>query len=265
VGFGSYMQLRLPSWWHLKAECQATEMALRNLNEGERPEVPMLEAVSGLARLLLPIQIDRPDLRDMESTFLEQELKGLVHRIQSDFGPVIILIDDMDALSDEQQTDFLRVLRPLSKIKNVICVITAPFDLYDKLKNGDDDLSDVHSTVHDIYVMGIPTLFELTPPSHFAGHMVQFRFSHIRNKTQNDVAYMAVTEFVEELLVANMRFPLLRTGASPSCVQHLLKNWDRKYLADILAGLKNNGASKREVLRELEKMANFSQRTPFSP
>jgi hypothetical protein len=173
-------QLALPDWWELKSRCRGIQEELRR--GAAEPAGFSLGGFAEIARLVLPVSSDRPDYGNLETAFLEQEIKGLLRDCAAQFGRVIILVDDVDVLPTDKYGDLMRLLRPLCKVEGTWCLVSVPLPFYRLFRYGLGN--DVQSTVQGVWVLGNSDLywpewektdghepFELKPDSSVRKHL----------------------------------------------------------------------------------------------
>ena len=236
----------LPAWWDFKFRCYDLLLQLAQRAQKEPADLALVGQLAALAKMFLPVGVAGPDYQAMETPFLEQELKRLLHDCRVHFGRVIVLIDDVDVLPGEKHPELLRILRPVSKVRGATFLIAAPLHFFHLYRYA--SLNDVQSTVQNVIVMGDPKLFR-------GAEGKEEPFS---------LKIEALKESLEQLLAANMRIPC-SSGTLPGFVKNLAACWvsgeNKKRVDD---ELERCGASKRELLRELDRMLSIPGRQPFA-
>ncbi|MBC7777853.1 MAG: hypothetical protein H7246_20635 [Phycisphaerae bacterium] len=263
VGFAAFFlaaQYCLPSWWHLKAKCKAMRVELRGKEEhaNTTPDKESLaNPVAGIAKLFLPVPSDTEAYHSMETPFLEQEVKRLLYRVSREFGRLVILIDDVDALPSKDFSTFMRLLRPISKVSGVVCIVTVPMHFYYHLYF--EDANDIHSTAQGVCILGDPDLFNRPDP---INPEASFKLK------PNALNTLLVQ--VKNLLVAQLRISC-ELGTAPSFIADLAELWDcsndPKKADAVRLALVQFGPSKREILREclrlIDARASGKKTIPF--
>lgn len=190
------------------------------------------------------------EIRQLDLTFQLEAFKTIVRRCVSAFGRVVFLIDDMDVVRRDHFPELLQLLRPLSKIDGVCCVLAVPKYFYYGLKI--KTKSDLHSTIQQCRLLGDP------------------RFQTWLEDGGADAADDALRPLLEPMLVTlfQSRFLPRFTALSDSdaWISHLLDLWfppgirkPRRYakgpkpwtLGKTLAEYQ---PSRREFLRETKRM-----------
>lgn len=148
---------RLPRHWNVYGDCYRTMLSLQRRDSPSAADLPWIDKFSGLAKSLFPAADETSALNDMDGPFLEEEVKRLLDKIAKAYGRVIILMDDVDAMPNNCFPDFVRLLRPLGKVRNVRCVVAVPRYFYEAYYQ--PDASDLHSTVTKVVMLADPYLF----------------------------------------------------------------------------------------------------------
>ncbi len=141
-----------PHWWPLYAECAALKTAPAPNSADAK-----VEGVPGLGTLLqpfLPKSITNSDMATLDTPFLQDRFRLLLADCQRVFGRVIILIDDIDTLPFERFAEFFRVIRPISRIPEVVCLVCVPTYFAEAAKRL--TLGDLHSTFRQVLLVGDP-------------------------------------------------------------------------------------------------------------
>jgi len=235
----------LPAWWDFKFRCYDLLTQLTQRTDKEPGDLPLVGQLAALAKMFLPVGVAGPDYQAMETPFLEQELKRLLHDCRVHFGRVIVLIDDIDVLPGEKHPELLRILRPVSKVRGATFLIAAPLHFFHLYRYA--SLNDVQSTVQNVIVMGDPELFTGADGKKAP---FQLKMDSLLNSLQ-------------QLLAANMRVPCA-SHALPLFVQKIADCWvEAKNVQVVKDELDRCGSSKRELLRELDRMLSNPGRQPF--
>lgn len=236
----------LPSWWNDLLFFRRTRAALSAAAGSEAGSIELPD-VAGILSRVLPKGEDRDELDKLGIPFLLARMKEILIRARRTFGKVVVLVDDADMLPSSKFHELLRVLRPLSKVPGVRCVIALPPQFFAAFKS--QTLGDVHSSLRDCYMLADPKLFYLHEGS------VRLR----GDLTRGDLKLWLVN-----LLAARCRVPLIDHDekALVACKPFAdsLENWD---FTDDLAELRDEeqrffervGPSRREMLRVLSARA----------
>lgn len=244
--------LVLPRWWWTYVECAGMLDALRSRDSGSTPDLPGVSQITSVVKLLLPQAAGLPDIRNMDAPFLQQEIKRLLRHCTRAFGGVVILIDDVDVLPSSNFHELFRILRPLSKTKNVRCVVCVPAYFYHAMSV--DLLSDVHSTARCCHLLGDPSIY--------------------RGRTQNfRIRRMELAEFrayLAQVLYSRLKIPVRITPGNAEALEplkYVIDRWCERCGKNdwkrIWSYLKRINASRREIIRECDHLLQYSSRVPF--
>lgn len=237
--------LALPGWWeHFVYSGRMT----RQLRAQDDARFIPLPYVGTLLAQVLPKGHDVEELDKISMPFLQQRTKEILNRCAATFGRVVILVDDADVLPSDQFHLLMRILRPISKVRNVSCVIAVPEFFFDVFKSA--KLGDAHSTIRECHFLGNPAIYS-------PGYDEPF-------KLKSKLTRSNFHDQVVELLRSRLRSPL--ADGTTAQLKELdlfvaaLTLWDFDPKAD--AGrplrdhekffLKYKGLSRREWIREIE-------------
>jgi hypothetical protein len=143
-----------PHWWPLYAECAALKTAPAPNSVDAK-----VEGVPGLGTLLqpfLPKSITNSDMATLDTPFLQDRFRLLLADCQRVFGRVIILIDDIDTLPFERFAEFFRVIRPIARIPEVVCLVCVPTYFAEAARRL--TLGDLHSTFRQVLFVKDPEI-----------------------------------------------------------------------------------------------------------
>jgi hypothetical protein len=245
-------QFLLPKWWWTYGRCQSLADAIRGRDGQSAPtDLPFGSHVTALARILLPQPAGLPDLRSMDSPFQHQQIKELLRRCAADFGRVVILIDDVDVLPSSEFHELFRLLRPMSKVTGVRCVVCVPLYFYYAIKA--ESLGDIHSTAQRCLVMGDPDLY--SGPAE--------KFSLRQGLTAHEFA-----KKLRAVLATRLRLKVsggAHAAKGAAVIDHLTERWGAAPAdwARVKAYLNRVGASRRELIRETARLVDNPRGRPF--
>ena len=144
----------LPRWWENYVKFRYFALATDNRNFNLNPQLPFFAAF--LAQIL-PSRVAHKELDRLSIPFLQQRLKEVLKLSAESHKRVVILVDDADILPLDQYNNLLRVLRPVSKVKGVSCLIAVP-NFFGPLLDS-VSLGDAHSTVRNYAYLGMPEFY----------------------------------------------------------------------------------------------------------
>lgn len=213
----------IPDWWDSYLYFDRMHSRLRSEPVGRMADVPFFGTLGSLGWLvarLLP-NSETPDQVDKVSEpFIQELTKQALLECTSSFDRVVVLIDDIDALPSDKFHEILRIIRPLSKVQGVRCVLATPLLFHFALKQ--KSFSDIHSTVQGSVVVGDK---ELVP-----------NWREEPGEVTKDKAKLQ--DFLIELVVSRLRFPLVLDLAERP-----------KYLIDMIrSGRKEDRESARKAV-----------------
>ncbi|MBX3362175.1 MAG: hypothetical protein KF912_00520 [Phycisphaeraceae bacterium] len=126
-------------------------------------------AVGDAITSLLPNADDPRRAEEADLSFLSDFMKETLIRAVNVFGSVVIVLDDTDIApipgrrngarptdppSGDMLKELLQVIRPMSKVKGVRCVVVALDHRYPGLVE-DKSMADFHSTCREMYLLGV--------------------------------------------------------------------------------------------------------------
>jgi hypothetical protein len=258
--------LTLPRWWNLYVHAQWLHTALRVGDDNQTFDLPQISYLTGMVRLLLPRSSDTPDVRELDTPFLQQHVKELL-RVCLDPWPdsrVLVLIDDVDVMPSSDFHELFRLLRPLSKVPGVCCIVCVPMFFYHVLHG--EELGDMHSTISECYVLGNPKLY---------GPFPRFELKLKDASKSPDEKVEEFAAMLPHLFLSRLRF---RTAGSEGADEFgktkafgfLRSQWERAlktpagHVENAIAYLDRIGASRRELLRETKRLLDDLDRSAFS-
>ena len=152
--------LILPRWW--ESYCYVERILARVRSEPNQRviDAPLLASMGSLSwylAKLLPTSESSEQLDKISEPFIQELMKQALSECTRTFPRVVILIDDVDALPNQEFHRVMRLLRPISKVPGVRCVLSTPLFFHYVL--GEKNFSDIHSTVQASIVVGNPVLF----------------------------------------------------------------------------------------------------------
>jgi hypothetical protein len=234
--------LLLPRWWEPYLQFRKLSHQLQAPDDGRMVPLPYLGAI--LAQVL-PKSEDYEELDKISMPFLQSRTRQALEVCVHAFGRVVIIIDDVDILPSGQYHELLRLLRPVSKVPGVCCVLAVPQLFHDVWKSG--ALNDAHSTIAQCIVVGDPDFYairqgEAVPDGHLSRERLR--------------------RFLVKLLCSRMGAPLAGDCSVDDLAAHpfvadAMRNWrfdaagdDRVALErEETLFLEQKGLSRREWLR----------------
>ena len=152
--------LVLPRWW--ESYCYVERILARVRSEPNQRvfDAPLFASMGSLSWFLarlLPTSESSEQLDKISEPFIQELMKQTLSECTRTFPRVVILIDDVDALPNQEFHRVMRLVRPISKVPGVRCVLSTPLFFHYVL--GEENFSDIHSTVQASIVVGNPLLF----------------------------------------------------------------------------------------------------------
>ena len=253
----SACQFLLPLWWEHYVRCRSRLDVFRRRDDSKNPELPYVSQFTSAVSVLLPKTTPEEDFREMDTPFLQQAVKDLLRETSHALERVVILIDDVDVLPSDAFHSLLRLLRPLSKVPDLRCVVCVPIFMYDALSAS--KMGDLHSTVREVHVLGDPELFE-GPKKNFAPS------DGMKNK---DVLRESLVSLLRSRIILPIdwsRGANPPTAGEPEFLKDLIERWtpnDEKHWGRVQRQLEQNGASRREIIRETDQLLRGATHWPF--
>lgn len=260
--------LRLPRWWWTYTYCDSLLDAFKTKDPAQTtPEIPYFSSLGSFARSFLPRSATVTDIRELETPFLEQQMKDLLRRCSNDLGGVVILIDDVDVLPKTLFAQLFQILRPIGKEPGVRCVICVPTYFHFAMLS--QSPGDLHSTVRQSWLLGdaaicsaINNVLESATDATLKEFETSLRNqigSLVRARLRIRVDVPPKTQDVEKALFMLEEYVWKRW--QPYAAN---RHDDRKKLLLSLAStLKEIGSGRRELLRETERLLTFKSKRPF--
>ncbi|MBI3818031.1 MAG: hypothetical protein HY286_05010 [Planctomycetes bacterium] len=252
----------LPSWWNDYITYRKLFLTLRARQDETSPDLPYFTSLTTLVRAVLPHGNDSDRIEDLSVPFLQDQLKDILKKCVKTFGHVVILLDDVDVLSSDKFPEFFRIIRPISKVTGVRCLVSVPAYFYFQFNS--HVISDLHSTVRNVYFLGNPDIF----------HGAEEFF------VSKKLTAAVWTEFISKLLESRLRVRVVPAIAGdpvprPGPIGFTMAPWrellkDPKFLNNTIPDFLNSvGQSRRELIREIERTlretADSGTRTGYSP
>jgi hypothetical protein len=146
----------LPQWWQPYLLFRKLSHQLQAPDDGRLVPLPYLGAI--LAQVL-PKSEDYEELDKISMPFLQSRTRQVLEQCVRAFGRVVIIVDDVDILPSTQYHELLRLLRPVSKVPGVYCVLAVPGLFHDVWTSS--ALNDAHSTISQCIVVGDPEFYRI--------------------------------------------------------------------------------------------------------
>lgn len=248
--------LSLPRWWECYLLMNRILSRVRSEPAQRFMDMPLLApmgSVSWYLTRLLPSSESPDQLDKISEPFVQELIKQALHECSLAFRRTVILVDDIDALPSSEFHSVMRLLRPMSKVSGVRCILATPLFFHFVL--GDENFSDVHSTVRTSIVVGNPTIFrdwpqrpdKLTESRKFLREfLIDLVVSRLRMNLRDD--YHGRRAEVSKLILQSPAF------------KFVLDPWMREDDTFILELFTRFGTSRREIIRVMDEALKPSLR-----
>lgn len=246
----------LPRWWESYLYFDRILARMRSEPAHRLIDTPLLAPLGTLAWFLarvLPSSESTEQVDKISEPFVQELTKQALVECSKSFRRIVVLIDDVDALPSQEFRSIMRLLRPLSKVPGVRCVLSTP--LYFHFVLGEEKLGDIHSTVQASIVVGNSQIFAEWPEQ--PGKVTEDR--------------MELENFLIDLVVSRLRTGLRDIPFSSKeekrkiilqspAFRYVLEPWIKPSDDFIFELFRRFGTSRREVLRVLHAALRFSLR-----
>ena len=242
MSFGVFF---LPTWWESYLYFDRILSRVRsepNQRVSDMPIFAPMGSFSWYLSRLLPTSESSEQLDKISEPFLQELMKQVLSECTRTFPRVVFLIDDLDALPSREFHGAMRLLRPISKVPGVRCILATPLFFHYVL--GNENPSDVHSTVQASIVVGNPRIFpdfpedteKITPESEILREfLVDLIVSRFRLKLRED-SEMNRDEFNKIIQKTNP-------------FEFILQPWIQDKDELIFELFRKFGTSRREIIR----------------
>lgn len=185
--------ISIPRWWDTYLELTQFESSQ---TAGNAPPFELFGVIGNFLAAFLPRSDNREAVDKTSLPFVQENIKRVFNLCQC-FNNIVVLIDDIDALPQEKHAQLLRIIRPLSKVSKVRCVLSVPIYYYHFMYG--DKLTDLNSTLREVLVLGDSDIFRVNG--------AEMRIELAKTHSQERDRYLA------SILLSRYK---LRTGASLS-------------------------------------------------
>ena len=255
----------IPRWWESYMFFDRTLTRIRTERGQKMLDGPLFTASGSfgwfLARIL-PSTDDPNQMDKVSEPFVQELTKDVMEECRICFDRTVILIDDVDALPSDRFGEIIRLLRPISKMKNVRCIVASPLFFHYVLRS--QELGDIHSTVQDTIVVGNNEIFHRWPdepksitrdPEILRNFLVDLMISRLKVKL----------EFDDEHIRKEQRRDRRDRIAQLEPFKFILEPWlssenSRQVNEEAVEIFSRFGTSRRELIRILEMTLDHKYR-----